>query len=317
MALLFILLVVLLAAGSYGWRQWQAREARQAADERAAVADADHRIEALNERLNALRSDQNAQAQRLQQADATNRVLRDELLGIGQRAALLEDSVMQLNDPARTGVQAMRLEEVELMLILGEQRLRVAGDLPGAKRNYAMAADALDTIKDAANLNLRQSLIQERQALDALDADPRSQALAEIAAFSGSLDQAPPVDTRPSTYSEGPWWKRAFANIFDIQPRERVVAESPADRADALAALQLELTLARLAAERRDGEAYRAALGRADAWLGRLWAPSSTLEDKRQALDAIAARPVSLSIPTLGSTLELLRQTRGARQETP
>ncbi|TQD45468.1 uroporphyrinogen-III C-methyltransferase [Marilutibacter aestuarii] len=314
--LLLVVLAALLAAGVYAWRQWQAQEQRQAS-ERAMVADADHRIDALNERLNALRADQNAQSQRLQQADATNRIMRDELLGIGQRAALLEDSVMQLSDPARTGVQALRLEEVELMLMLGEQRLRVAGDLEGARRNYAMAADALDTIKDPANVDLRQALIQERQALDALEADPRAQVLAEIAAFADALGQAPAATPERPELASGPWWKRAFANVFDIQPRERVIAESPSDRADAMAALQLELTLARVAAERRDGEAFRKALARADGWLGRLWPPSAELDARRSALEAIAARPVTLSIPTLGSTLEQLRQSRGSHPEAP
>src|SRR3546814_5792065 len=67
-----------------------------------------------------LQHEQRAQAKRLQQADTTNRVLRDELLGIGQRAALLEDSVSQLADPERYGAQALRLDELELVLGLAQ-----------------------------------------------------------------------------------------------------------------------------------------------------------------------------------------------------
>jgi len=76
-----LLLLVLAAAGVVGWRQWQVRDAR----EQAAVVDAGRQLEALEARFNAMRRDQRAQTQRLQQADATNRLLRDELLGAPMR----------------------------------------------------------------------------------------------------------------------------------------------------------------------------------------------------------------------------------------
>src|SRR3546814_15875503 len=76
--------------------------------ERSAETRAAEHVSALEQRIDALQHEQRAQAKRLQQADTTNRVLRDELLGIGQRAALLEDSVSQLADPERNGAQALR-----------------------------------------------------------------------------------------------------------------------------------------------------------------------------------------------------------------
>ncbi|HWS79335.1 MAG TPA: hypothetical protein VN205_13290, partial [Thermomonas sp.] len=116
-----LLILVLAAAGGYGWRVWQAQQAR-------IESLAQQQRQALDARIDALRSGQQAQAQRLQQAEATNRVLRDELLGIGQRAALLEDSVSKLADPDRHGAQSLRLDEIELLLGIGQQRLRLAED---------------------------------------------------------------------------------------------------------------------------------------------------------------------------------------------
>ncbi|KAB8190171.1 hypothetical protein FKV24_008840 [Lysobacter maris] len=310
---LLVFLAALAAAGWYGWNWWKSHEA----DARAQVASADHRIDALNQRLDAMRDDQRAQVQRLQQADATNRVLRDELLGIGQRAALLEESVTRLADPNRDGVQALRLEEAEMLLVFGQQRLEIAGDLAGAKRSYATADAVLAAIKDPAYVNLRQALIQERAAIDALDADPRIDALARIDAFSRALEETPPETAAQAPAGDRPWWKRAFANVFDIQPRDRVIAELPSDRAAAMAALQLELTLARAAAERRDEGGFKAALARARDWLDRLWPPSAALDARRGELDRIAERSLSLSVPTLGSTLQQLRQLRAAADVSP
>ncbi|HVI59632.1 MAG TPA: hypothetical protein VM619_12290 [Luteimonas sp.] len=308
-ALAWLLLpLLLLLVGWAGWRAWQA----QAAHQRDAAARSEQRIEGLEARVDALRQDQRAQAQRLQQADATNRVLRDELLGMGQRAALLEDSVSRLADPDRNGSQALRLDELEIVLGLVQQRLQLAGDLDGARHGYAIAAALLDGIDDPAYLNLRQALAQERSAVDALGADPRAVAAGRLQAFAASLPALPLVvaagDDAPL-----PWWRRAFARIVDVRHADTAVAIEPGDRAAGLAALQLELTLAQAAAERRDQRGYRDALARADAWTTRLWPDSPQLRERRARLHALRELPLAITLPALGTTLQQLRAMRAAR----
>jgi uroporphyrin-3 C-methyltransferase len=297
-----VLLVALLAASYVGWHRWREHEAADAIDAR-------QQIDALSERLNAIRGEQRSNSRRLQQADSLNRVLRDELDGISQRAALLEDTVDRLADPDRHGAQALRLDEAEMLLVLGGERLHIAGDLDGARRAYALASGVLDGIDDAAYLSLRQTLLQERTALDALGADPRVKAIAQLDAFAQNVT-APATGDARETHANAPWWQRAFGNLLQVQPTDRAVAVQPADRAAALAGLQLEITLARAAAERRDALAYRQALSRADTWLQRLAPESAALAEQRAKLRDIAAMPLSLSVPTLGSTLQQLRQLR-------
>ena len=297
-----VLLVAMLAALYVGWRRWREHEAADAVDAR-------QQIDALSERLNAIRGEQRSNSRRLQQADSLNRVLRDELDGISQRAALLEDTVDKLADPDRHGAQALRLDEAEMLLVLGGERLHIAGDLDGARRAYALASGVLDGIDDAAYLSLRQTLLQERTALDALGADPRVKAIAQLDAFAQNVTAPATRDAR-ETRANTPWWQRAFGNLLQVQPTDRAVAVQPADRAAALAGLQLEITLARAAAERRDTVAYRQALNRADSWLQRLAPDSVALAEQRAKLRNIAAMPLSLSVPTLGSTLQQLRQLR-------
>ena len=307
-ALWLLLLLLLVLAGWRGWHWWQTRQAQA----QTIAADTDQQLQALAARLDALRGDQRAQAQRLQQADATNRVLRDELLGLGQRAALLEDSVNKLADPERHGAQALRLDEVELLLSQGEQRLQLWGDLDGARRAYALAAGVLDGVDDPASLNLRQALVQERAALDALGSDPKALAAGRLDAFVAGL-RAPSPAFAGGDDATRPWWRRAFARILEVQPSDRAIAVAPGDRAAGYAALQLELALARAAVERRDSAAWRAALTRADQWLQRLWADSPGLRRQRAQLQALRELPLAINLPTLGSTLQQLRQTRTAR----
>lgn len=302
------MLLLLAGVGWWGWQQWQSRQASA----RAQIVDAEQRVALLEESLGALRRDQRSQAQRQQQADATNRVLRDELLGIGQRAALLEDNVSKLADPDRHGAQALRVDEVEMLLTSAAQRLDFASDLDGARRSYALAAGLLDGIDDPAYLSLRQTLAQERAALDALGADPRSVAAGQLEAFAATL-QVLPERTHAVETERLPWWRRAFGRIVDVRPTQgRVIVES-ADRGAGLAALQLELTLARAALERRDAAAYRSALARVDTWLTRLWPDSAERHARRQKLRTLQTLPLTLRLPVLGSSLQQLRALRGAR----
>jgi uroporphyrin-3 C-methyltransferase len=303
----WLALLLLAAAGWFSWQWWQARMQHA----REVETQATQRLDALEQRIDALHDDQRAQAQRLQQAAATNRVLRDELLGIGQRAALLEDSVSALADPARDGAQALRLDELELVLGLVRQRLQLAGDLDGARRGYALAATVLDGIHDPAWLSLRQTLAQERSAVDALGEDPRAIAAGRLQAFAAALP-ALPITVATRGDAALPWWRRAFARVIDVRHADTAVAIAPGDRAAGLAALQLELTLAQAAIERRDREAYRDALGRADGWTTRLWPDSPQLRERRARLRELRELPLAISLPTLGTTLEQLRSMRAA-----
>src|SRR5690606_2746108 len=101
--------------------------------------------------------------------------------------------------------------------------------------------------------------------------------------------------------------------IVQVQPSDRELSVAPGERAASHAALQLELSLARSAAERRDPEAWAAALDRAGVLLQRVWPRSSRLERQRATLRELRALPLAPALPTLGSTLAQLRTGRTTR----
>jgi uroporphyrin-3 C-methyltransferase len=300
-----LLLALVAVLGWRGWTAWQDRQAREAA---SASEQAGH-WQAIEDRIAALRRDQRAQAQRMLHADASTQVLREEVIGIGQRAALLEDSVARLADPARDSALALRLDEAELLLVAGAQRLQLAGDLEGARRAYALAAGVLESVDAPAVLDLRQALAQERAELDALEADPKVLALQRLDAFAATLD-SPAGATAAATTERGPWWQRALSRMVQVRRSDDAVVVAPGDRNAGYNALQLELTLARAAAERRDVEGWQSALARADAWLDRLWPQSQESRARHAQVAALRALPLSPATPALGSTLRQLRATR-------
>ena len=300
--LLALVLLALAAAGGWAWQHWQQAQAR-------ASAAADARQSAMAARLDALRVAQRAQAQRLQQAEATNRLLRDELLGIGQRAALLEDSVSRLADPDRHGAQALRLDELELLLAIGQQRLRLDDDVEGAHRALALAAPLLAGIDDPAYLSLRQTLAQEQAALDALGPDPRLRAATLLAGLERGLQAPAPVLATGDP--QRPWYARLLDRVVTVQPTASAGLRAGTDREAAFAAAQVDIALARAAIERRDGVALGLALDRIGAWQRRLLAGSPMLAAQQRELAMLRALALRHDSPLAGSSLQQLRALRG------
>lgn len=309
------LLLAVLLLGFVAWRGWAAWQARENRIQ-ATAAGAEQRMAAMEQRIEALRRDQRAQTQRIQDAAATNRVLRDEVLGLSQRGALLEDSVSKLADPTRHGAQALRLDEMELLLSQAQQRLTVANDVEGARRAYALADGVLQGVDDPRLLNLRQVLAQERAVLEALGNGPHAAIATQLEGFSAALDKLP-QRTPDTDTANRPAWQRALSPLVEVRRTQGDTVIAPSERAAGEAALQIELGLARAALERDDTAAFRASIIRIDAWLPRLWPASPALRQRRAELKALRGAPLRPEQPILGSTLQQLRLLRNAGVTLP
>ncbi|ATS23396.1 uroporphyrin-III methyltransferase [Xanthomonas phaseoli pv. phaseoli] len=310
--LAWLLLVVAVAAVGValllGWRAWQNYQATQL---QAAQAQ-QQRWDATQQLLETLRRDQRLANERLQDASATNRVLRDEMLGLSQRSALLEDTVQKLADPNRHGAQALRLDEVELLLRLGQQRLSIAGDADGARRAYALANSALNGIDDPGYLNLRQALVQERDALERLGAGPQAEAGKNLDTLAAELQRLPEQTVQASDAAQ-PWWQKALAPLVDIRPSRGDALLTGADRRAARDAVQIEISLARAAAERGDAAGFAQSLRRVDTWATRLWPDSPQRRQLRARLRSLQQAPLRPRLPELGTTLLQLQAMREGR----
>ncbi|CAD1786305.1 hypothetical protein XSP_000217 [Xanthomonas euroxanthea] len=311
--LAWLLLVLALAAVGvallFGWRAWRDYQGTQL---QAAQAQ-QQRWDGAQQMLEMLRRDQRLANERLADAAATNRVLRDEMLGLSQRSALLEETVQKLADPNRHGAQALRLDEVELLLRLGQQRLSIAGDADGARRAYALANAALNGVDDPGYLNLRQALVQERDALDRLGAGPQAQAGQTLDQLAGDLQRLP-EQTATDSEAARPWWQKALAPLVDIRPsRVDALLTTGADRHAARDALQIEVSLARAAAERGDAAGFAQSLRRVDTWTTRLWPDSPQRRQARTRLRALQQAPLRPHLPELGTTLLQLQAMREGR----
>jgi len=309
-ALLWLVILALLALAYWESHAWL-RAHLQSAPPTTASDDAS--IGNAADAINALRREQRELAQRMSDATASNQVLRDEVLGVGERAALLEQSVARISGPRAQGEQALRLDEAELLLTIGEQQLVLSSDVGNALHAYALADATLAGSTDPSALNLRQSLAQEVAALHALPPDPRAGIAGQLDAFEATLATLP-FAAEPSRVAPASVLDRVVGSMVEVRHAQAQDLLDPAAREAALTAVRLELTLARLALERRDTTAFRAALTRIDAWLPRLYS-NATAARQRQLLGDLQRAPLRIDLPVLGGTLDELRRLRQSQPD--
>lgn len=314
-ALWVLLAIAALVAGLLAWRHFSNANA-------PTEAGVDLRPEALDARLlqveasiTSLRRSQDAMNQQLTDTRARTSLLRDEVLAGTQRASLLEDSVRELSSVRRDGVAVLRLDEVELLLTLAEQRLRLAGDLPGAIRATELAQGVLSSQSDPGLLDLRQTLAQELAALRALPANQSAQAAGELDALEAVL---PKLEASGISAAGKPSQANSLGELVGslVQVRRSGEADllAPADRESGKAALGLELALARTSLARADETNFRRSLTHIDTWLQRLYPDSPLLRDRRARLKRLGSFTLAYDLPIAGSSLQQLQELQRSRR---
>jgi uroporphyrin-3 C-methyltransferase len=320
-ALWVLLVIAALLAGLYGWKTWLSAPTRRDA------AEVDLSASALDERLLAVESAQEsnrrtlaAQDQRLVDTRARTGLLRDEVLALTQRASLLEDSVREAAQGSRDGVAALRLDEVQLLLVIAQQRLTLSGDLAGAIRASELADGVLSTQKDPELVNLRQTLAEELAALRALPPSPRVAAAGELDALEAALPKLRGGDAlgvgRAEAANESSL-QRLFASLVQVRHTGGQDLLSPADRGAAETALALDISLARNALASGDQANFRRSLARIDAWLLRLYADGPLLRAERAKLAALRKLELGYAPAIAGATLRQLQELQTSRRAHP
>ena len=147
-----VLLVLAAVAAAGGYLYFELQRARGLAAEgegwRSEAEALNARLVALDRQLAALDGGRRGLDERIAEVASNQRVIRQELLGMGERAATIEDAVARLSDQRLRGETALKLNEIEGLLVLAEQRLQLARDPEGARTALRLASSALDTLED-------------------------------------------------------------------------------------------------------------------------------------------------------------------------
>ncbi len=320
LALAVLLALIALGASGYiGWRQWQ-QEQGSAADNQN-VAGLQQRVGTLETTLAGVNSERSSLNQRLSDAAAVNRTLREELLGQTERTRNLEDAVAKLAEKSLSGHDAMLLDETESLLRMAGERYTLFHDAQGAAAAYALADQTLAAVNDGAFSGLRQSIGAEREALAKSQPATQASALQQLTELRGTLDSLPlkPLNPPAATQMPDAWSRigRALASVVSVQ-RDNGAPLAVADARFARELAALDLAQAQAALLAYDSKAYAAALQRVDNSLSTQFDDTApAVQQARKTLAELATQLPTSAPVQLGAALTELRNLRAVHALSP
>ena len=310
-ALVLLALLALGLAGYAAWRVYALEHAHDGSVDPQALAA---RIEMLTHTLEQLRGNADALRSRMDDTAQVDKSEREELLGLGERARLLEDAVANLADKRLSARDTLALDEAELLLLVGGERYNVFHDPAAAVAAYRAADGALAQVEDAAFSTVRQSIAAEIDAFGAAPGADAAQLGAKLAQLRMQVAQLPvvqhlaPPETTPT---DSRLWRvlGAFVQVHHGDDAQAEVARRDAGLARELTSLDLRQAEAALLA--RDDARYHAALASARAQLGAFDPAAAQLGALRDTLDALDKSTLAPPAPNLlGTALKELRNLR-------
>ncbi len=318
---LLALLTLCAIAGLFLFAIHSLREANVDQAELIEQTDASRQqIQRLEQDLARMAQEQQRLTQRLDSAGATNKVLREELLGMGERATMLEEAVARLAQSRLGGESSLRLNEAEFLLTMGSARLALYGDAISTIEAFSLAEDALAGLDDPSLATLRQTLAQELEQLRSMPADPRIAIRTELASLAGQLTTLAPADNTDTTDAHGTDAKESrltqllsrLVTVRRYDPQASLLG--PSQRQAALATLALQLELAQVALNLPDEEAFRTALARVDEGMAGLFErDDQAVQHWHERLGQLREANLEPVLPALGATLRELRNLRVVR----
>lgn len=311
-----VLLLIVALAAVYGYYRYVGKPA--GLDQTTGITDLspealDKRLLAVEQNLLQLERERAALQQRVSDSANRTNLLRDEVLGVTERAGLIEDSLRELSRSERSAQDSLRISEAELLLTIASERWKLSGDLAGAIQATELASQAINNLKDPQWVNLRQVIAQELAAYRALGPDPGATAKAELAALEAALPQLTPSNGQQVKAQDTAHGATRLLNaLIRIQPSGQQTLIAPSDRRAAKTALELEIAGARAALQMRDSAEFKAGAVRINQWLLRLYLDTPQLKERRAKLLMLANNPLTLPLPLAGSSLsELQRMKQG------
>ncbi|WP_028081598.1 uroporphyrinogen-III C-methyltransferase [Solimonas soli] len=290
-------------------------------------AEQDELLRRTSRDLNALE----VQADRLEsrQADLNAAVQRsaDDLAAFGKRIDANEQLVGDLKDQINGGRGHFQLAAVEQLLLLANDRLQLARDVPAALIAIDEADARLVALREPRLFPVRQALAQEKAALQAVPLPDYAGAALTLSSLIQRAPRLPLVARVPTRFEATPervplpeharWYQRAWASvrealssIFSVRrdsgPSPRLLGAE--QEALVVQVLALKLEGARVALLRGDTTSFRDLCESAAAWLDTYFQHDDPgVAAARAELERLRPLDLSPPLPDIGRSLNLLR----------
>lgn len=222
------------------------------------------------------------------------------------------------------------LAEVDYLLRLANERLKLFSDSVAADQALEMADMHLASMDNPMYLGVRQGISLARRDLAAVTLPDYFAISIELDAIQQSIVTLPfkgeaSVSQEPDALVEEGWWQKVkgvFSNLVTVrrstdEEDNRISLE---DKDFIRQRFWLQLEIAHLSLMRRDQEAFRNSLSRVQETLAEWFdSGSASFQSVKQSLDALASLEVQVEVPDISApwaTLRVIREGR-PRPETP
>ena len=259
-ALIFALLALMASTLALGALWYGLDAIDRGAQEREAISRKLLLGEEENARLQRSLADL---TRRIDDDAALDRSLRDELLGVSERAALLEQAIKRVSENRMDSVSELRLNQAELLMSAGIERLQIFHDVAAAITALRLADAELARLEDARYAGVRQSLAQEIVALEAVPQQAHAEVLVQLAELRARLPQLPlrhgavAVPAAAAASSRFEALLHGLVRVRRVTPREAGLL-GPLGAETLRAVIALDLLHAEEALRQMDARRYRA-----------------------------------------------------------
>lgn len=312
--------LVLLGLGAAAWLDLRndAASLREGAARRLAAAEAANAQ--ARERESVLAGD-------LREAQAKLALLETRLAESQSQQAALEALYRELA-PSRDD---LALNEVEQILLIANQQLALAGNVPAALAALQLADGKLARIDRPPLGPLRRALsrdVDRLKALPFIDVTAITlkldQAIGQVDALPLAKDERLPEPKAPPAPADEPAWRRAFANVvrelralvrLEISDRPSAPLVAPEQAYFLRENLRLRLLSARTAILGRQEATYKSDLRAAQAWVRKYFdTRAKPVQAMLDTLGQMLATPLPDDLPDLAASLDAVRTLKAAQE---
>jgi len=313
-----LLLIAALLAGGGAWLYARVTSLYLEHDELLRRATRDlNALEVQADRLESRQADLAAAAQRT----------TDELADFARRIEASDELVGDLKDQLAGGRGHFQLAAVEQLLLLANDRLQLARDVPAALVAIDEADARIASLRDPRLFPVRQALAQEKAALQAVPLPDYAGAALTLSSLIQRAPRLPLVARVPTRFEATPervllpeqarWYERvgasireALSSVFavrrDTGPSPRLLGAE--QEALVVQVLALKLEGARVALLRGDTTSFRDLCESAAVWLDTYFQRDDPgVAAARAELERLRPLELSPPLPDTNRSLSLLR----------
>ena len=247
-----------------------------------------------------------------------------------QARLLAAETSLAAKVPQQTDARGrLELAEIDYLLRLASERLKLFSDARSADQALALADDHLAALDNPIYLGVRQHIAEARSALDAVDWPNEVELSSTIDRLQGKVvglafaaDGSGASNAAAATQEDSGWWSRLKASLASLvtvrhsqDGDSRLTLE---DKELLRQGLWMQMESARLAMMRHDEIAWQDALSRTAKSLERWFDPEKgEFAEVRDSLDKLAGVRVAPELPDISGPWAQLQLIRGAPQAAP